>query len=105
LYVCRLGRTPWQIRTLASWRGHVWKIKKSCAFRDSAQNSPQISQAPFYIIYFSPTYFQPNHSNTSPKTETSKCFCIIYFHHTFISNEAINCLQNSSSFYIYCEVK
>jgi hypothetical protein len=23
LYVCRLGRTPWQIRTLASWRGHV----------------------------------------------------------------------------------
>jgi hypothetical protein len=32
LFVCRLGRTPWQIRTVASWRGYVWALSKNGVF-------------------------------------------------------------------------
>jgi hypothetical protein len=43
LLVCRLGRVPWQRRMASGWRGDVWVLKKSGAFRDSAQNRFQTS--------------------------------------------------------------
>jgi hypothetical protein len=41
LFVYRLGRAPWQTRMASGWRGYVWAIKKSGAFRDSAHNGLQ----------------------------------------------------------------
>jgi hypothetical protein len=43
LIVCRLGRAPWETRMASGWRGYVWVLKKSGAFRDSAQNGPRSS--------------------------------------------------------------
>jgi hypothetical protein len=42
-FVCRLGRAPWETNMASGWRGYVWVLKKSGAFRDSAQNGLQSS--------------------------------------------------------------
>jgi hypothetical protein len=41
--VCRLRRAPWETRMASGWRGHVWALKKSGVFRDSARDGLQTS--------------------------------------------------------------
>jgi hypothetical protein len=36
LFVHRLGRAQWQIRTVMHWRGYVQRLNRNGAFRDSA---------------------------------------------------------------------
>jgi hypothetical protein len=52
LFVCRLGRAPWETRMASGWRGYVWSLMKSGAFRDSAQNVLETPTGIYVKHYF-----------------------------------------------------
>jgi hypothetical protein len=56
LLVCRLGRAPWETRMASGWRGYVWALKKSGAFRDGLQTSSEIHVNKF-ITHMCRLYF------------------------------------------------
>jgi hypothetical protein len=52
LLVCRLGRAPGQTRMASCWRGHVWALKKSGMFGDSAHSGTLNFSRDKYIFFY-----------------------------------------------------